>query len=37
MAATPDELRDDLVAAMEASPELDPESRAHLADVFWIG
>jgi hypothetical protein len=34
MAATHDELRDDLVAAMEASPELDSESRAHLADVF---
>jgi hypothetical protein len=34
MAATHDELRDDLVAAMEASPELDTESRAHLADVF---
>jgi hypothetical protein len=34
MAATHDELRDELVAAMEASPELDTASRAHLADVF---
>jgi hypothetical protein len=34
MAASRHELREQLVAALEASPELDPENRADLADVF---
>jgi hypothetical protein len=29
-----EDLRDHLVAALQAAPELPPEERAHLADVF---
>jgi hypothetical protein len=34
MATTDDELRQHLLATIEAAPELDQESRAELADVF---
>lgn len=34
MATTTDELREHLVAAIEAAPELMKEDREHLADVF---
>jgi hypothetical protein len=34
MASSRNELRDHLLAALEAAPELPPEDRAHLADVF---
>src|SRR5947209_4484059 len=34
MATTDDELREQLVAAIEAAPELAKEDRQHLADVF---
>lgn len=34
MAATRDELRDHLLAVLEAAPELPKDDRTHLADVF---
>ncbi len=34
MVASRDELRERLVAALEASPELDKDHRQYLADVF---
>jgi hypothetical protein len=34
MTTSRDELREHLVAAIEAAPELSKESRQHLADVF---